>query len=102
MRRTRREPRAGAVGAIDKVRLAGIVLPIIALGAAIGLWELVVKIDDIPPYILPAPSAVITTLIKDWGTLSISLLVTLRTMAIALVLATFGGVLIAVIFANRG
>ena len=85
---------------IDKARLAGIVLPIIALGAAVGLWELVVKINDIPPYILPAPSAVITTLIKDWGTLSLSLLVTLRTMAIALVLATFGGVLIAVIFAQ--
>ncbi len=56
--------------------------------------------NGIEPFILPAPSVVIATLIKDWGTLSLSLLVTLRTMAIALLLATFGGVLIAVIFAQ--
>jgi NitT/TauT family transport system permease protein len=67
---------------------------------AIGLWEAVVKIKGIPPYILPAPSAVAVTLVKDWGTLSASLLVTLRTMALALLLATSGGVLLAVIFAQ--
>jgi NitT/TauT family transport system permease protein len=60
----------------------------------------VVRANDIPPYILPAPSAVIATLFKDWGTLSTSLLVTLRTMAMALVLATAGGILLAVIFAQ--
>jgi NitT/TauT family transport system permease protein len=81
-------------------RLAGIALPIVAFCAAIGLWEAIVRINGIAPYILPAPSAVIVTLFKDWGTLSTSLLVTLRTMAIALVLATSGGVLLAVIFAQ--
>jgi NitT/TauT family transport system permease protein len=81
-------------------RLAGIVLPVVVFCAAIGLWEAIVRINGIAPYILPAPSAVIATLFKDWGTLSASLLVTLRTMAIALVLATSGGVLLAVIFAQ--
>jgi NitT/TauT family transport system permease protein len=81
-------------------RLLSIVLPVLVFVVAIGLWEAVVKIKGIPPYILPAPSAVAVTLVKDWGTLSASLLVTLRTMALALLLATSGGVLLAVIFAQ--
>ena len=85
---------------IARARLVGIVLPIVAFSFAIGLWELVVRVNGIEPFILPAPSVVIATLVKDWSTLSLSLLVTLRTMAIALLLATFGGVLIAVIFAQ--
>ena len=87
-------------GEVEPGRLAGIVLPLVVFCAAIGVWEALVRINGIAPYILPAPSAVIATLFKDWGTLSASLLVTLRTMAIALVLATTGGVLLAVIFAQ--
>jgi NitT/TauT family transport system permease protein len=87
-------------GEAEPGRLAGIVLPVVVFCAAIGVWEAIVRINGIAPYILPAPSAVIVTLFKDWGTLSASLLVTLRTMAIALVLATSGGVLLAVIFAQ--
>jgi len=87
-------------GRIDAARLLGILLPVLVFAAALGLWEWVVRANDIPAYILPAPSAVATTLVKDWGTLSASLLVTLRTMAIALVLATSGGILLAVIFAQ--
>ncbi|MBW0002921.1 MAG: ABC transporter permease [Hyphomicrobiales bacterium] len=83
-----------------KARLVGVVLPILVFAIAIGLWELIVRVNGIEPFILPAPSLVISTLIKDWGTLSLSLLVTLRTMAIALLLATLGGVGIAVIFAQ--
>ena len=85
---------------IARARLVGILLPIVAFSFAIGLWEFIVRVTGSEPFILPAPSVVIATLIKDWSTLSLSLLVTLRTMAIALSLATFGGVLIAVIFAQ--
>jgi NitT/TauT family transport system permease protein len=81
-------------------RLLGILLPVVVFAVAVSLWEWVVKANDIPPYILPAPSAIAATLVKDWGTLSTSLLVTLRTMGLALALATAGGVLLAVIFAQ--
>jgi NitT/TauT family transport system permease protein len=84
----------------EPARLIGVLAPILVFAVAVGLWEVIVRVNAIPPYILPAPSAVIVTLVKDWGTLSSSLLVTLRTMAIALLLATLGGVLIAVIFAQ--
>lgn len=85
---------------LESSRVLAIVLPVIVFAAVIGLWEWVVQYKGIPPYILPAPSAVAVTLVKDWGTLSASLLVTLRTMALALLLATSGGVLLAVIFAQ--
>jgi NitT/TauT family transport system permease protein len=81
-------------------RLLGIALPVVVFAVAVSLWEWLVKANDIPPYILPAPSAIAATLVKDWGTLSTSLLVTLRTMGLALALATAGGVLLAVIFAQ--
>ena len=93
-------PGDGRREGIVKARLVGVVLPILVFAIAIGLWELIVRVNGIEPFILPAPSLVISTLIKDWGTLSLSLLVTLRTMAIALLLATLGGVGIAVIFAQ--
>ena len=84
----------------DPARLLGFLLPVVVFAVAVSVWEIIVRVNNIPPYILPAPSAVIATLIKDWGTLSASLLVTLRTMGIALVLATLGGSLLAVIFAQ--
>ena len=93
-------PGDGRREGIVKARLVGVVLPILVFAIAIGLWELIVRVNGIEPFILPAPTLVISTLIKDWGTLSLSLLVTLRTMAIALLLATLGGVGIAVIFAQ--
>jgi NitT/TauT family transport system permease protein len=76
------------------------VMPVVALIAAIAVWELIVRLNDLPPYILPSPTLVFETLIADWGTLSESLLVTLRTTALALLLAVTGGVLLALLFAS--
>lgn len=75
----------------------------IAAPLAIGLialliWEAVVRINNIPPYLLPAPSLVLKSLIEDWGTLSGSLLVTLQITFSALALAIVGGVGLAVLF----
>ena len=44
---------------------------------AIGGWELLVRVNQIPPYILPGPGLVATSLVTDWWTLWPSLLVTL-------------------------
>ena len=62
-------------GSADSGRLVGIVLPVLVFLVAIGIWELVVRVNDIAPFILPAPSAIALTLVKDWGTLFTSLLV---------------------------
>jgi len=76
------------------------VLPTAAFVAAIGLWEATVRINQIPPVILPSPSLIATTLVKDWRTLFGSLEVTLGITLEALVAATAGGALLALIFAQ--
>ena len=75
-------------------------LPLAVFLALLGAWEAVVHLQSIPPYILPAPSLIFTTLIDDWRLLSASLAVTLRITALALALATGFGVLFAVLFAQ--
>jgi NitT/TauT family transport system permease protein len=44
-------------------RLVRILLPIVVLAAVIAIWELVVRLNDIPPYVLPGPAAVFQTLV---------------------------------------
>ena len=75
-------------------------LPLVVFLAMIGLWEALVRVNDIPPYVLPSPSLIGVTLVKDWGTLSGSLLVTLRITFEALLAATVGGVALAILFAR--
>ena len=75
-------------------------LPLLVFLAMIGLWEALVRINDIPPYVLPSPSLIGVTLVKDWGTLSGSLLVTLQITFEALLAATVGGVALAILFAR--
>lgn len=66
----------------------------------LGCWEVVVRVNAIPPYILPGPVLVARTLVQDWGTLSVSLLVTLKITAMALAVAASLGLVLAVLFAQ--
>ncbi len=79
-------------------RLGEVLLPAAILALALVGWEAVVRINEIPPYILPAPSLIAQTLVKDWGILSAAMLVTLRITVTALLLATVGSVVLAVLF----
>lgn len=90
---------AGSRGLVPR-HLVDYGLPALIFLAALGAWEAFVRLDAIPPYILPAPSLIGATLVKDWGILSGSLLVTLRTTALALGLAVVGSVALAVLFAQ--
>jgi NitT/TauT family transport system permease protein len=79
-------------------RLVRILLPIIVLAAGVAAWDLVVRINDIPPYVLPGPGAVFKTLIDDWNILSQSLLTTLWTTLEGFVAAAIGGIALALLF----
>ena len=81
-----------------RVRLVRILLPVVVLAAGVALWEAVVRLYDIPPYVLPGPSAVFATLVGDWPVLSQSLLTTLQTTLEGFVAAGFGGVALALLF----
>jgi NitT/TauT family transport system permease protein len=79
-------------------RVLRIALPIAVLLLILALWEATVRIQNIPPYVLPSPSLIFRTLIDDWGLLSRSLLVTLATTVEGFLLAAVGGVGLAVLF----
>jgi NitT/TauT family transport system permease protein len=78
--------------------LLRILLPVIVLAAGIAAWELVVRLKDIPPYVLPAPSVVFQTLLGDWPVLSGSLLTTLSTTLEGFLAAAVGGIVLALLF----
>jgi NitT/TauT family transport system permease protein len=73
-------------------------LPALVLAASVLLWDLVVRVFAIPPFVLPAPGLVLATLVADGGLLWNSLLVTLLTTFEGFVLAAVGGVGLAILF----
>lgn len=89
---------AAGVEAKRRERLARVLAPLVVGAIALAGWDLLVRINDIPPYILPGPGLVLQSLVTDWGTLWPSLLVTLEITIMALAVATFGGLLLAVLF----
>jgi NitT/TauT family transport system permease protein len=80
------------------LRLARILLPIVVLAAGVAAWEIVVRLNHIPPYVLPGPMAVFSTLISDWPVLSQSLLTTLQTTLEGFAAAGIGGIALALLF----
>ena len=80
------------------LRILQIALPIIVAAAGTALWEAVVRIYDIQPYVLPGPMVVLRTLVDDWSVLSESLGVTLLTTLEGFVAAAVGGVALALLF----
>lgn len=89
---------AAARDAQRRERAARILAPMVVGLIALSAWDLVVRINDIPPYILPGPALVLDSLVNDWGTLWPSLLVTIEITVLALAVATFGGLLLAILF----
>jgi NitT/TauT family transport system permease protein len=81
-----------------KERLLRTGMPVVVLALGVLLWELIVRINNIPPYILPGPALVAATLIADWPILSASLSATLATTFEGFALAVVGGVGLALLF----
>jgi NitT/TauT family transport system permease protein len=79
-------------------RLLRIGLPLAMLALLLLVWDLAVRLFQIPPYVLPGPGLVLTTLIADASLLWNSLLVTLTLTFEGFVLAAVGGIAIAVAF----
>ena len=78
-------------------RLMRILLPIMVAASGTAAWEAVVRYYEVPPYVLPAPSAIFATLFSDWDVLSQSLLTTLLTTLEGFVAAAIGGIALALI-----
>lgn len=65
---------------------------LLTLAGLAALWEAGVRLGGVAPYILPAPSVVLATLITDWPVLGPSMWVTLTITFAALAAAIVGGV----------
>jgi len=79
-------------------RVLRIGLPVLVLALVILAWHLIVQGFAIPPYVLPGPGLVLSTLIADGPLLWQSLLVTLALTCEGFVLAAVGGIVLAVAF----
>jgi NitT/TauT family transport system permease protein len=86
------------IGRERRDRVLRIALPIVVLALGLAVWELVVRLENIPPYVLPSPGLILQTLVADWALLSQSLAVTLVTTVEGFLLAAIGGVGLAVLF----
>jgi len=76
-----------------------ILLPLTLVALLLGAWEATVRINQIPHYILPAPTLVLRTLFEHWHSLAPALWFTVKLTLMALAAAVVGGVLIAMAFA---
>ncbi len=85
---------------VARSRWPAIIAPVVIGILALITWELVVAIKGIPHYVLPGPIAIGKTLITDWGTLSVSLWVTMQIAIAALAAAVVVGVALAVLFSQ--
>lgn len=81
-------------------RTARWLLPVVVMFATIALWQWYVVAFKVPHYILPGPDRVVQALISDWSMLWPALLITIAITLGALVIATIGGVGLAVLFAQ--
>ncbi len=77
-----------------------ILFPGLVLVLVVAIWHAAVALLAIPPYVLPGPGLVLSTLIADGGLLWRSLLVTLTITFEGFMLAAVGGIVLAVAF-NR-
>jgi NitT/TauT family transport system permease protein len=79
-------------------RFSRIAAPLAVGAVLLVLWEVVVRAEGIPPYILPGPLAIAQSLWTDGPSLLGSLLVTLRVTLTALAAAAVLGGAIALLF----
>ncbi len=75
------------------------ILPFAVFAFALVGWEALVRINNIPQYILPAPTLIVVTLWDNLGSLMQSWWFTMKVTFGALFLAVAGGVLLATLFA---
>ncbi|MFD1881614.1 ABC transporter permease [Paracoccus pacificus] len=82
-------------------RLQKAVIPIATVVAIVVIWELAVRIFAIPPYIAPAPSAVVAEIGAKWPQLWANFLPTLFEAVAGFLMGNLVAILIAVAFVHN-
>ncbi len=76
------------------------IVPVAVGVAAIAVWEWRVRASGISPLVLPAPSAIWAAFVANFATLMSALWFTVKITVAAFVLATLGGVALAILFSQ--
>ncbi|QKD80957.1 ABC transporter permease [Thermoleptolyngbya sichuanensis A183] len=89
---------SGQPSQLQRLLSPDILAPILVGLLMLALWELGVRLTNTPPYILPGPILVLQTLVREWGTLFPSLLITMKITLFAFLAAVVSGLLVSVLF----
>lgn len=81
-------------------RFLNIIFPLLLGIAVLASWEWIVATRHIPPYVLPAPSAILHALIENFASLMQSLLSTLTVTLEGFIAALIAGVGLAIAFSQ--
>lgn len=74
------------------------VLPALALSVGvIVVWEAVIRLFKVPTFVLPAPTAIVESLIANWGSLAFAAQATALEVLFGFVLSAVVGVLVALV-----
>ncbi|MEC4803342.1 MAG: ABC transporter permease [Jaaginema sp. PMC 1079.18] len=83
---------------LQKLTSLDVIAPAAVGALVLIIWEGLVRLLSIPPYLLPSPSNIFTTAIASWGELFPSLMITLGITIVAFLLAAVSGFLVSVLF----
>lgn len=81
-------------------RILDIALPLLVAAIVLGGWEWIVAARQIPPYILPAPSAIARAFVENFGSLMEALLSTLLITIEGFLGAGLGALILGVLFSQ--
>jgi NitT/TauT family transport system permease protein len=91
-------PAAAPVPLLQRPRVQQVIYPALVGAVLLALWQGLVTVMELPPYLVPSPLLMMQTLVTDWLPLGLALLVTLKITLLSFVLATVIGVLISFVF----
>jgi len=88
-------------------KVAQVALPLAIVAALFVLWDIAIRVFDIPSYVVPTPRAVATTLKDDWSVLQPAMLTTIKEFVLGFAVGVAFGFGLAVLMAhsrvvNRG
>ena len=86
---------------MQQQRVQRIVYPLIVGIVFLSLWQGLVTVLELPPYLVPSPILMVKTLFTDWAALGLALWVTVKITLFAFVLAIVVGVLISFAFVQN-
>lgn len=96
---TQIEPASLQARSLARERLMRVILPVGTLLSAVLFWEFLVWYNEVPHYLIPAPSRILQTLWTEGPSLFRSMGFTVKLTFISLLIAIIGGLILGIIFA---